>query len=60
MNSNVTKKVVLLGAEELQQLTTEVKETVATDKRLFSAAELWQIQRQMKTASRQNKRWTLN
>ncbi|HMW25138.1 MAG TPA: hypothetical protein PKC51_00785 [Ferruginibacter sp.] len=45
-NSNLT--INLLNQEELQQLSTVVKETIAKPK-VFSAAELWDIQRRSRT-----------
>jgi hypothetical protein len=40
-----------MGAEELRELVKEVKETVATNaKQGFSAADLWRIQKLMRTA----------
>lgn len=54
MNSKVSKTVIQMNADELQKLITvtdarlatadEVQEVLA-QKRIFSAAELWQIQR---------------
>jgi len=42
-----------MEADELSKLVTEVKETVATnvsEKQVFSAADLWSIQKSMRTA----------
>lgn len=53
MNSNVTRSVINMEPEELKELVTEVKETVARDlneKQMFSAADLWRIQKLMRTA----------
>jgi hypothetical protein len=53
MNSNVTRSKINLGSEELGELVTEVKETVAGNlnvKQVFSAADLWNIQKSMRTA----------
>ena len=53
MNSNVTNSIIKMEAEELSKLVTEVKETVATnvnEKQVFSAADLWNIQKSMRTA----------
>lgn len=60
MNSNVKPSIVKIEAEELKQLVTEVKETVATNVDVkdqdqtqnFGVADLWKIQRQMKPALR--------
>lgn len=53
MNSNVTNSIIKMEADELSKLVTEVKETVATnvsEKQVFSAADLWSIQKSMRTA----------
>ncbi|MEP7319664.1 MAG: hypothetical protein ABI921_13010 [Panacibacter sp.] len=53
MNSNVTNSIIKMEADELSKLVTEVKETVANDvneKQVFSAADLWNIQKTMRTA----------
>ena len=53
MNSNVTNSIIKMEADELSKLITEVKETVATnvnEKQIFSAADLWSIQKSMRTA----------
>lgn len=60
MNSNVMETRIHMGKDELKSLVSEVHETVATDKKKFSAADLWQIQKQMKSAARFTKRWNLN
>ncbi|MDE3143735.1 MAG: hypothetical protein KGL19_06250 [Bacteroidota bacterium] len=58
MNSNVKPSIVKIEADELKQLVTEVKETVATNVDVnnqtqnFGVADLWKIQRQMKPALR--------
>jgi len=58
MKSNVKSSIVKIEAEELKQLVTEVKETVATNVDVknqtqnFGVADLWKIQRQMKPALR--------
>lgn len=58
MNSNEKSSIVKIEAEELKQLVTEVKETVATNVDVknqtqnFGVADLWKIQRQMKPALR--------
>ncbi len=62
MNSNVKPSIIDMEAEELRKLVTEVRETVATaenNKQTFSAADLWNIQKNMKSAQRVAKR-TLN
>jgi len=53
MNSNVTRSIVNMEPQELKELVTEVKETVASnvsEKQMFSAADLWRIQKLMRTA----------
>jgi len=64
MNSNVTPSRVRMAADELNNLTKETKETVATvvneEQKEFTAVDLWQIQKQMRTATRFTKRWNLN
>ena len=52
MNNNSNRSIVSMGAAELVNLTTEVKETVATfatQDKTFSVADLWNIQRNRKT-----------
>ncbi len=57
MNRNVNSSIIAMEADELRQLTTEVKETVAenvdvkkADKQ-FNVANLWNIQKSRKTQS---------
>lgn len=51
MNSNATRSIINMEPEELTELVKEVKETVALNaKQTFSAADLWRIQKSMKTA----------
>ena len=57
MKNDVMPSIVQMGAEELQQLTAEVKETLATDikttekaKPSFSIVDLWKIRRNAKSA----------
>lgn len=55
MNRNAKHSVINLEQDELRKLVTEVKETSATninDKQVFSAANLWSIQKSMRTAPR--------
>lgn len=56
MNSNVNTSIVAMEHDELRKLVTEVKETVATNVKQFSAADLWNIQRNMKTAQKVSRR----
>lgn len=56
MKTEITKSVIQLDKTSLQELVQEVKETIATDviehlkasKKVFSAADLWNIQRNKK------------
>ncbi len=53
MNSNVTCSIIDMESGELKELVTEVKETIASnvnEKYVFSAADLWNIQKSMRTA----------
>jgi hypothetical protein len=57
MKNDVMPSIVQMDADELKTLLTEVKETVAKGiivseqpKRSFSAAELWNIRRNARTA----------
>jgi hypothetical protein len=55
-----------MGTDELNNLVKEVKETVATgvhvseDKKQFTAVDMWQIKKHMKTSARSARRWNLN
>ena len=58
MKSDVMPSIVQMDAEELQALTKEVKETVATEFQLeqgkkssFSAVNMWNIRRDARSAS---------
>lgn len=60
MKSNVMPSIVKMEANELQQLVTEVRETVATGvvnvkrkkrKQSFGVVDMWKIRRGMKTAT---------
>lgn len=57
INENASK--VKMQQEELNHLVNEVNETVV-NKTQFSAADLWNIQRNMKSANRPHNRWILN
>lgn len=59
-NSNVMTSIVQIEKEELRQLVTEVKETLATNLQLevksaktkrFTTIDLWKCQNKMRTAS---------
>lgn len=67
MKTNVMPSIVQMEANELKNLLTEVKETVATGivpvKRVkctnnFGIVDLWNIQRQAKVA-RLSRRWSI-
>ena len=54
MNSNITSTIIGMDAQDLRNLTTEVKETVASSSfiassKSFGIADLWNIQRSRKT-----------
>ncbi len=68
MNSNVMPSIVKMEQEVLEQLlsTADVKETIATDvnfaknqNRAFGIVDLWNIQRNMKSARKISKRNSL-
>jgi hypothetical protein len=58
MNSNVNRSIITMESDDLSKLVTEVKETVAvnTNFKQLSAADLWNIQRKMKTAQKVSRR----
>ncbi|MBL7744370.1 MAG: hypothetical protein JNN00_12925 [Chitinophagaceae bacterium] len=63
MKIDVTPSLVQMDAEELRNLTAEVRETVATGiqlpkarKKVFTAADMWNISRNAKSASAMLKR----
>ncbi len=65
MNSNVMPLYEQMAKEELQGLTAEVKETVATqetqDDRKFGSIDLWNRQRQMKQVRASfSRKWELS
>jgi hypothetical protein len=63
MKSIVMPKNVQLTEEFKEQLKIEVKETLATDannKSNYTAAEMWNRQRQTRSASDRMRRWNLN
>jgi hypothetical protein len=58
MKSDVMPSIVQMGKDELQHLTAEVKETVATGiqlpiakKKSFGVVDMWNIRRNAKSAS---------
>lgn len=63
MNSDVMPSRIQMEKEELKQLTQEVKETldlVQSDEKTFGSADLWNVQRKMKSASRYFRKWELS
>jgi hypothetical protein len=56
MNSNANNSIVAMEQDELRKLVTEVKETVASNVKQFSAADLWNIQRNMRSAQKVSRR----
>lgn len=66
MKSNVMPSIVQMEANELNQLVSEVKETVATgavrvknnNRRPFGAVDMWNLRRGVKIA-RLAERWAL-
>lgn len=66
MKQETNNSKVYLDQEELDTLVKEVKETVAADinlekeninKNIFSAADLWRIQRMRRSAQRRSTLW---
>ena len=71
MKSIVMPKTVQLSEETKTQLTQEVKETLATDaiastsshndeKTIFTATDMWNHNRNSRSASDRMRRWNLN
>jgi hypothetical protein len=65
MKSIVMPLTVQLNKEEKDQLTKEVKETLAikanvNSKKSFTAAEMWNSRRNSRSASSRIRRWSLN
>jgi hypothetical protein len=65
MNTDSMHKVVRLDENELQQLTQEVKETLAgnpiheeSEKNLFTSFDMWNVQRQVRSASLMMRKWS--
>ncbi len=64
MNTDSMHRVVRLDENELQELTQEVKETLAGNsmneekqKTSFSVANMWNVQRQTRSASSMMRKW---
>ncbi|MEP6677085.1 MAG: hypothetical protein ABJA78_18120 [Ferruginibacter sp.] len=64
MKGQVMPSCIEMATEELQDLTAETKETVATqqanENRKFGSVDLWNRQRQMKQASGFLRKWQYN
>ena len=65
MKSIVMPKTVQLNEQEKDQLTQEVKETLATNagvqgKATITSAQVWNLQRNRRSASDMIRRWNLN
>ena len=64
MNTDAMDKVVRLDENELQELTLEVKETLAKDeldpekvKENFTTQNMWNVLRQSRSASSMIRKW---
>lgn len=62
MKGQVMPSLVQMGKDELQQLVTEVKETVATDAKIvapkkFGAIDMWNRRRRSKLATGFLRKW---
>lgn len=65
MNGIIMSGTVQLTDENKKQLTQEVKETVATDaiddkSETFTASQMWNHHRRMRSASDMMRKWNLN
>lgn len=65
MKSIVMPSTVQLNDETKKELSQEVKETVATDainnkNQTFTVSQMWNRQRQMRSASDRIRKWNLN
>ena len=65
MNTDSMHKVVRLDENELQELTLEVKETLANDtlnpdkaRENFTTLNMWNVLRQSRSASSKIRRWS--
>jgi hypothetical protein len=64
MNTDSMHRVVRLDENELQELTQEVKETLADNSMYekpkigFTAANMWNVQRQIRSASSRMSKWS--
>ncbi|MBK8143100.1 MAG: hypothetical protein IPK57_20430 [Chitinophagaceae bacterium] len=65
MKSIVMPSTVQLNEEEKNELTQEVEETVATEainnkNETFTVSQMWNRQRQVRSASDRIRKWNLN
>lgn len=64
MKSIVMPSTVQLSDETKKQLTQEVKETIANEvnlkKETFTASQMWNHQKQARSASSMMRKWNLN
>jgi hypothetical protein len=65
MNQDVMPSIVQMDSEMLKNLTTEVKETLATDihmsapKRRFALVNLWKIHNAKRKPTRITRKWAI-
>ena len=65
MNQVVMQSIVQMDTETLKRLTTEVKETLATDinmaaqKKQFTAVDLWKIHQAKRQPARLTRKWAI-
>jgi hypothetical protein len=65
MNQVVMQSIVQMDTETLKRLTTEVKETLATgiemptQKKRFTAVNLWKIQQAKRQPARITRKWAI-
>ena len=65
MNQVVMQSIVQMDTETLKRLTTEVKETLATNmgvkaqKKQFTAGNLWKIQQGKRQPTRITRKWAI-
>jgi len=65
MNQVLMQSIVQMDTETLKRLTTEVKETLATDinmaapKKQFTAVDLWKIHQAKRQPARITRKWAI-
>jgi hypothetical protein len=65
MNQVVMQSIVQMDTETLKRLTTEVKETLATDinmaaqKKQFTVVDLWKIHQAKRQPARITRKWAI-